>query len=537
MNRLQTVKAQGGLRQGRARGVPRPAGARALALLLAGCAVAAVLVAARAAEPSSAAAGPAVPAALQRARQRRRAQPRRAQPRRPATDYSNFNHATPEHRSPRRECNSCHVVESLAKPEVTDFPDHPSCVECHRQQFFRGARPVICSNCHTVTGPRSEARFPFPRPNVAPDFADVFPHDKHFKQTALGQFRRFLPTKDGRPAHQNESCRFCHKTFTPPATPTPRPAAAAGRAAPARPSPSPSPAGSPEPFVPKPGTYFTTQTNHAACFYCHWQKGVEFTDKKPYASQEPYANECARCHRNEDLSPRPALASSTPVSATPVASASPAPRATPATGQRRVIPAALARIPSQRAPLWPPRVSQKFVHETGGHLTRKRDGRDVVIACVECHTVIRRADTLEALKLKDNQVKLPSCATSACHTAISGPKELTISIFSELTQRAAEPKFECAFCHTRPTSTAEAPCSHYVEVLADVRKANAEREARRARENGERVQKSPPEKRAEEEKAAKDREEREKKTSKDREDRVRSVTPDRCKPELDRVKP
>src|SRR5688572_31194337 len=36
-------------------------------------------------------------------------------------------------------------------PDIVDYPNHTACVSCHRPQFFKGARPPICSVCHTKT--------------------------------------------------------------------------------------------------------------------------------------------------------------------------------------------------------------------------------------------------------------------------------------------------------------------------------------------------------------------------------------------------
>ena len=103
--------------------------------------------------------------------------------RRPAVDYSKFSHATQKHQA---ACNSCHKaptkdwMKASAFPDVSDYPGHDACVSCHRPQFFRGARPPICSVCHSKTSPRDEARFAFPNSASKPQFTTEFPHDKLF---------------------------------------------------------------------------------------------------------------------------------------------------------------------------------------------------------------------------------------------------------------------------------------------------------------------------------------------------------------------
>ncbi len=115
--------------------------------------------------------------------------------------------------------------------------------------------------------------------------------------------------------------------------------------------------------------------------------------------------------------------------------------------------------------LTPPRVSPKFVHEMDAHRKRSNDeGKEVPINCTACHTAIRRATTLEFLRLGENQVQLPTCATSACHTATTGVAQMRLSVFRELRERIKDPKFDCALCHAPPISLAEAPCDHFAAV-------------------------------------------------------------------------
>jgi hypothetical protein len=87
---------------------------------------------------------------------------------------------------------------------------------------------------------------------------------------------------------------------------------------------------------------------------------------------------------------------------------------------------------------------------------------------------VRKATTLEAMRLKVNQVQLlPSCSTSACHTAISGTTGLKLSVFRELRERGKDARFDCALCHAPPVSlNPEVPCSHYNAVLNSAKKEN-----------------------------------------------------------------
>src|ERR1044071_4993181 len=118
----------------------------------------------------------------------------------PRTDYTRFDHATQAH---RRACDSCHKFPSAnwrdvgrrgdeAFEDVTEYPEHSSCIGCHRTQFFARERPQprICSVCHVNVTPRDQTRRPFPNPlerfrasnwarDFESDFRVFFPHEKH----------------------------------------------------------------------------------------------------------------------------------------------------------------------------------------------------------------------------------------------------------------------------------------------------------------------------------------------------------------------
>ena len=116
---------------------------------------------------------------------------------RPAIDYSKFSHATEKHRG---QCLTCHKVPTKNWqrvgdfPDVADYPDHDACVSCHRRQFFRGARPQICTVCHLQSSPREDKRYVFRNPASSLQFAIEFPHDKHQDVIARRQTEpRFTP--------------------------------------------------------------------------------------------------------------------------------------------------------------------------------------------------------------------------------------------------------------------------------------------------------------------------------------------------------
>ncbi|HEU4932923.1 MAG TPA: hypothetical protein VFT48_12660 [Pyrinomonadaceae bacterium] len=160
-------------------------------------------------------------------------------PRLSAADYSKFSHATPKHQA---ACNTCHKVptkNATAYPDIKDYPDHDACVSCHRPQFFKGARPPICSVCHSKTSPRDEVRYAFRNPTSKLQFTTEFPHDRHQDVIAMLRF-----------SHAQQSynnCTICHASRT--------------------------------------TTFKASPTNHSSCFNCHWK------------AQQPVATDCKGCHK------------------------------------------------------------------------------------------------------------------------------------------------------------------------------------------------------------------------------------------------
>src|SRR5262245_3921874 len=166
---------------------------------------------------------------------------------RPRIDYTQFSHST--HVTQKNlACDACHKFPTrnweqvrkgdAAFQDVAEFPEHSTCLGCHRTQFFARERPAprICSNCHVNVTPQNTARFLFPSlGNVsdsasptregATDFAINFPHDKHVE--VVGRRRPYLqaPTpfvtvswqqKTGpSDAEQAKSCPVCHQTYQP----------------------------------------------------------------------------------------------------------------------------------------------------------------------------------------------------------------------------------------------------------------------------------------------------------------------------------
>ena len=160
-------------------------------------------------------------------------------PRLSAADYSKFSHATQKHQA---ACNTCHKIptkNATTFPDIKDYPDHDACVSCHRPQFFKGAKPVICSVCHSKTSPRDEARYAFRNPASKLQFTIEFPHDRHQDVIAMLRFSH---------AQQNYyNCTVCHASRT--------------------------------------TTFKAAPADHSSCFNCHWK------------AQQPVATNCNGCHK------------------------------------------------------------------------------------------------------------------------------------------------------------------------------------------------------------------------------------------------
>ena len=185
-----------------------------------------------------------------------------------AVDYTKFSHSTPKHKS---ACNTCHKIptkdwtKASAFPDITDYPGHDACVSCHRPQFFRGARPPICTVCHVKTSPRDEARYAFSKPASRLQFVIEFPHDRHQDVIASKRTNPRSKVLAHAPPQQFNNCTICHAQATTAATPPT--------------------GGWLDAYAPPPATFKAVPADHSSCFSCHWK------------SQEPIATNCNGCHK------------------------------------------------------------------------------------------------------------------------------------------------------------------------------------------------------------------------------------------------
>jgi Cytochrome c7 and related cytochrome c len=353
----------------------------------------------------------------QRRSQTRPRTPSRTRPtQKPRVDYSKFSHRTHVELQ-KLACDSCHKFPSKnwkevrkgdnAFPDVTDFPEHQACLNCHRTQFFARERPapVICSNCHIAVTPRNTARYPFPSlgepflasktgQNFVSEFKVLFPHDKHVD--VVGDLRS-RPREDlsfvlagasfnnGRQQEaQSKSCPVCHETYQP-----------QGKSADEFVTKPPK--GLPEEvFWLKKGAFKTTPTTHAACANCHNEE----------AGIPPTPADCAACHKF------------------PVATTEPLRDFDPK------LAATMGINDWLMLRQWSRRSAGRYRHEFDVHNE---------LGCVTCHNP-GVMNTLEEKTL----VSVKSCGGSGgCHIETNTDGILNY----EIEQKRTNPGFQCVKCH------------------------------------------------------------------------------------------
>jgi hypothetical protein len=343
----------------------------------------------------------------------RRPSPRQRAPQRPKIDYSQFSHAT-HVESQKLACDSCHKFPTknwkelrkgdAAFADVGDFPEHDTCLSCHRQQFFARERPapVICSNCHIAVTPRDTSRWLFPslgdltdpklkRRNARSEFAVGFPHEKHLDVVGFNG-----PWRD-RPAFTNaafrainqdqpKSCAVCHQMYQVQGD-------------------------SNDEYIVKPpqdlgdavwlkkGTFMTVPNSHTACFTCHnADSGIP-----------PDSKDCGSCHKLR-------------------AGASPRVDFDPK------LPSVMAIKDHVALAQWQTRRSSgTFRHEGGAHPG---------VSCLNCHNV-PSMNTLEPNTLK---VPVTSCGgAEGCHATATLDEGGALNF--EIEEKKKDSKFVCTKCH------------------------------------------------------------------------------------------
>jgi hypothetical protein len=351
--------------------------------------------------------------------QRPRPQKKVATPKKPRIDYTKFSHQT-HAVAQKLACSSCHKVPSknwkevrkgdAAFPDVSDFPEHASCLTCHREQFFARERPApaICSNCHVNNSPKDTSRWLFPslgdvndplkkRRVFVSEFGVGFPHDKHIDVVGTNapgpgkDPRGWFVTvslqekkKDGPP----KSCPVCHQTYQP-----------QGNASDEFVTKPPKNIG--DAFWLKKGTFKTMPNSHTVCFTCHSaDSGIA-----------PAPTDCNVCHK---------LASPETLKVDFDAKLAITMGITDATMLSK----------------WSRRISAgAFRHEGGEHPD---------LNCMGCHNVA--SATFNTLDSKTLKVPVRSCGgPDGCH--ITATTDDGGALNFEIDQKKKDPAFVCTKCH------------------------------------------------------------------------------------------
>ncbi len=343
---------------------------------------------------------------------RRRSAPSKQQPT-PRINYSEFSHTTHVTKQ-KLACDSCHKFPSAnwkevrkgdaAFPDVSEFPDHAACLNCHRQQFFARERPApqICSNCHVAVTPRNTVRFLFPslgdvtdaskpRRDSLSEFAVHFPHETHLEVVSRNGpavrsgFARVSWSKQQQ-KQPPANCGVCHQTYKP-----------QGNASEEYVTKPPKELG--DAFWLKKGTFNTIPNSHTGCFTCHnAESGIA-----------PVSSDCQVCHKlantvelKADFDP--ALAKTMGITDAVVLSA------------------------------WRERMSAgAYRHEGGMHPD---------LACTDCHSPAQM-NTVDVQTLK---VPVRSCGgAEGCHITASLDEGGALNY--EIDQKKKNPNFVCTKCH------------------------------------------------------------------------------------------
>jgi len=338
--------------------------------------------------------------------------------------YSSFSHSLKAH---QMDCAKCHKFPSDnwnkvrtgddAFPDVTAYPKHDSCLDCHRRQFFRGAKPPICTICHVNSfPPRDSTRWPFYNPrevfDLSPkgktaesDFAVKFPHDKHADIVSRIEPRvRFVDAAYVRAPRKlaEESCSVCHQTYKP-----------QGDSADEYMTKPPDALG--DGFWLKKGTFKTAPIGHAKCFTCH----------SADSGLSPAPTDCSVCHTLKLPEPKTDFD---------------AKLFTKMRVDDKIIRSSWIRRQS----------SSTFRHEFSSHSD---------LECSTCHTIA----TINTADPATQKVSISSC--SICH--VTGTVDDGGAVNFEVDARKKDAKFECVKCHVA-FGKLPIPESH-LKVLAEAK--------------------------------------------------------------------
>lgn len=380
-----------------------------------------------------------------RGRQTRRRAPGATTPSaRERRNYGVFTHTSATHKG--LKCSECHTVptpnwpsargKGAAFPDVTDYPDHPACIRCHQQQFFVGAKPVICSVCHVNVSPRDGRRFPFQNPpehfdgmkikkRDTSEFSIFFPHDTHQNVMA----RLVEPTFRGREGfafvnaayrqddRAPDSCTICHKTYV-------HPNAVENDKDFVVPPPGdlkvPNPKIGTKEFWLKVGTFKTSPTSHDSCFSCHWKDGGD----------PPLSSNCNGCHQFIEPNQNTLGIRENPDACEKLDNE---------TDEQRL---KRCKEFGKRMGILDPLIMDKWLRRKSATF-RHDHPRHQSVGCTACHVNIT---AIKKLELRTLDVPLLTCGGTGtgCHIQEKRPKGI---LNLEVPERVKDSNFNCIKCH------------------------------------------------------------------------------------------
>jgi len=345
-----------------------------------------------------------------RAQSRRRPATNRSQPRPNYSEFSHVTHVTNQ----KLACDSCHKFPTAnwkevrkgdaAFPDIAEFPQHASCLNCHRKQFFARERPAprICSNCHVAVTPRDTARFLFPslgdvaeaskpRRDFVSEFRVNFPHETHLEVVSRNLSPvgpEFVTVSSNRQQQKQPAanCGVCHQTYQP-----------QGKSSEEYVTKPPKDLG--DQFWLKKGTFKTIPNSHAGCFTCHnAESGIA-----------PVSSDCHVCHKLANLTVKINSDFDAGIAAI--------------MGVDRVMLSAWQKRGSAGA----------FRHEGGAHPD---------LACADCHSPAQM-NTADPQTLK---VPVRSCGgAEGCHVTATLDEGGILNY--EIDQKKKSANFVCTKCH------------------------------------------------------------------------------------------
>jgi hypothetical protein len=359
----------------------------------------------------------------------------------PLVDYAHFSHRT-HVTGQKLACDTCHKFPSAnwkdvrpketAFADVTEFPQHAACLQCHREQFFARQRPapLICSNCHVNNSPRDTTRFLFPslgdvadtsrpRRDFVSEFQVNFPHDKHMEvlgsnqQPAGDRGLRFVRANFQKGKAEEEksdpkTCVMCHHTYQP-----------QGDSSEEYVTKPPKNLG--DAFWLKKGTFKTIPVSHAPCSTCHSTDG----------GIDPVPSKCEVCHKLLPAQP-------------------------PAVDFDAKLAVTMNITDRLMLTRWQRRESSgTFPHDGGAH---------PALACTTCHNI----PTMNTVEPKSLKVAVKSCAgADGCHITATADDGGALNY--EIDQRKAKADFQCTKCHLA-FGNQPLPASHLEAIPKPVKK-------------------------------------------------------------------